>query len=368
MPRIDIVKRSPVSDSFRTAAVQGRFDIERRPQTEFKLSLDAPLDEHDWKLGLITGASGSGKSTVATNLWDNVTTQGIEPWAPTDAIVDGFDKNLGLDTIIGVLSSVGFSTVPAWLRPYGHLSTGQQFRADLARALARLNPDTPIVFDEFTSTIDRTVAKACSVAVSKTVRRSSGQFVAVTCHRDVLDWLQPDWVIDTDTNSFSWRSVQPRPEIQLSIESGPRSAWKLFHEHHYLTSDLSPSCRVFLVWATIDNETNLVGFFSILPSKGHKGQWRDHRVVVLPDYQGLGIGSAMYRAIGDALWDKERKRLRSVTSAPALNRHRTRHPDQWALKRAPSQVARAGTTARLKQTSTGRMTSSWLYIPAALRR
>jgi hypothetical protein len=40
--------------------------------------------------------------------------------------------------------------------------------------------------------------------ISKNVRRHPGkQFVAVTCHSDVVDWLEPDWMFCTDTMEFT---------------------------------------------------------------------------------------------------------------------------------------------------------------------
>jgi hypothetical protein len=38
--------------------------------------------------------------------------------------------------------------------------------------------------------------------MQKAIRKSNKQFIAVTCHNDVEDWLLPDWVFDTDTMTF----------------------------------------------------------------------------------------------------------------------------------------------------------------------
>jgi hypothetical protein len=68
-----------------------------------------------------------------------------------------------------------------------------------------------IVFDEFTSVVDREIAKVSAYAISKAVRRSKKQFVAVTCHYDVVDWLEPDWVFCTHTMEFSRKKESSRP-------------------------------------------------------------------------------------------------------------------------------------------------------------
>ncbi|RUS65330.1 ABC transporter ATP-binding protein, partial [Pseudorhodobacter sp. E13] len=97
------------------------------------------------------------------------------------------------DQVTGALAAVGLGSVPSWLRPFTHLSNGEQFRAGLARLLCE-RPALTVV-DEFTSTIDRRVARIGAGAFAKAWRRGSGQFVGVTCHEDVTEWLQPDWVI-----------------------------------------------------------------------------------------------------------------------------------------------------------------------------
>ena len=68
-----------------------------------------------------------------------------------------------------------------------------------------------IVFDEFTSVVDREIAKVSTFDIGKAVRRSAKKFIAVTCHYDVVDWLDPDWVFCTDTMEFSRKKELGRP-------------------------------------------------------------------------------------------------------------------------------------------------------------
>lgn len=371
-----VIKRStPITPTFRTAKVQGLYDIPTKESDELQLTVDLPIEDKPWQIGVITGASGSGKTTIASELFaDSYRTSGEYAWG-SGSIVDAFKKDMTPQQITSVLTSVGLSSAPAWLRPYGVLSTGQQFRADLARALSEVE-DGPIVFDEFTSTVDRTVAAAVSVSVAKAVRRGDGQFVAVTCHRDVVEWLEPDWVYDTDSSRFIWGSVQPRPQISLVVREGAREAWPLFRNHHYLTASLSPAARVWLTYVRLgdSDEERLAGFFSILPVAGHKGWWRFHRSVVLPDFQGMGIGTASQEAICESLWVNEKKRMRSTTSSPALVEHRRRSP-KWALASAPRMNAVTGKTSTVNTgeggsrmvTSAGRLTTNWVYLPEEVR-
>jgi hypothetical protein len=110
------------------------------------------------------GPSGSGKSSVAGDLFGEAVV-GAYGWPSDRSVVDGFPAGMGVKEITALLSSVRFSSPPAWLRPFGCLSTSEQFRATLARALGDDRRLT--VFDEFTSVVDRTVAQVGSAAVAK---------------------------------------------------------------------------------------------------------------------------------------------------------------------------------------------------------
>lgn len=144
-----------------------------------------------FKLGVIVGSSGSGKSTLLKHFGNEE--QPI--WGPNKAVISHFDNS---DDGINKLSSVGFNSIPSWYKPYEVLSNGEKFRADLARKLK-----SNAVIDEYTSVVDRTVAKAASVALSKYIKKSNIQNVVLSsCHYDILDWLEPDWVLNTDTGEL----------------------------------------------------------------------------------------------------------------------------------------------------------------------
>lgn len=144
-----------------------------------------------FKLGVIVGSSGSGKSTLLKQF-------GIEEqpqWDLNKSIISHFNSP---DDGINKLSSVGFNTIPSWYKSYGVLSNGEKFRADLARKIK-----SNAVIDEYTSVVDRTVAKAASVALSRYIKNNEIENVVLsTCHHDIVDWLEPDWVINTDTGEF----------------------------------------------------------------------------------------------------------------------------------------------------------------------
>src|SRR5262245_23570063 len=219
--RAHVCVESAVVESPRVQQLRGLFDLPAERTSRLEWSVDLPLEGRDWQIGLVTGPSGCGKSTIARRLWpEEVARSAGLGWPAERAVLDAFPPGLGIQDITALLSSVGFSSPPAWLRPFQALSTGQRFRVELARllaeALAAPEGQRPlIVCDEYTSVVDRTVAQVGSAAVARAVRRHGLRFVAVTCHEDVLDWLQPDWVYRPAEGSFAWRRLQRRPPIQL---------------------------------------------------------------------------------------------------------------------------------------------------------
>ena len=157
-----------------------------------------PIETEPWQIGVICGRSATGKTTIAKKLFPQEFVNGFTYSAP--CVLDDFPEDLTVAEITATLCSVGFASPPDWLKPYACLSQGEKMRVDIGRAL--LLKQSRIVFDEFTSVIDREVARMACIAISKGVRKSGKQLIVVTCHRDVIDWLEPDWVLDTDNMVF----------------------------------------------------------------------------------------------------------------------------------------------------------------------
>lgn len=191
MPSFKILKESRIDNTFRTQFVRDMFDFQSN-KVDHICEGNIKLPKI-WNIGVICGRSGTGKSTIAKEVF------GIThlPKYSKKSVIDDFDKKHTITHILQTLNIVGFNTPKSWLKPYNVLSTGERMRVDLANAL--LSKSVPIVFDEFTSVVDRTVAKTASLCVQKAIRKLNKKFIAVTCHRDVLNYLQPDWVFDTDS-------------------------------------------------------------------------------------------------------------------------------------------------------------------------
>ena len=310
--RLNITRETPILRTGRALQLEGLFDVPPAERSAVAWNVDLPVEGDDWRIGLIVGASGSGKSTLAREAFPDAMIDGYE-WPADRAVVDGFPSELGIKDITAALSSVGFSSPPAWLRPFRCLSNGEQFRATLARALC--DPRPLVVVDEFTSVVDRTVAQVGSAAVAKAVRRTAGKkFVAVTCHDDVEARLCPDWVVRMPTGEFARRSLR-RPPIQLEVCRVGREAWDSFKRHHYLDTSLAPVAKCFAAFW----RGRPVAFASCLHNVGRNSFWREHRTVCLPDFQGVGIGNALSEFVAGVM-RATGKRFGSTTSNLAMIR------------------------------------------------
>lgn len=357
--QVRVVRTSEVVQTARVKQLAGMFDLPPTAKQGLDITVDLPIDEKDWNIGLIVGPSGCGKSSVARQVFGDRVVQGFE-WPADKSLLDGFPKAMKVAEITTLLSSVGFSSPPNWLVPYHVLSMGQQFRVTLARCLAEM-PDLAVV-DEFTSVVDRQVAKIGSAAVASAVRKSGKRLVAVACHYDIEEWLQPDWKLDLETRHFAWRSLRRRPPIQVSVERADKSIWGVFARYHYLSADLHPAAQCFV--AKIDGRP-AVFVAAIFNPHFAGGWWREHRTVCLPDYQGVGLGNRVSEAIAAAFVCNGHA-YRSTTSNPAMIAHRYRSK-LWRMIRAPGLISRPGRTSTIAATkaATNRNTCGFAYVGPA---
>lgn len=215
-------------NNYRSARVKSLFNAERGNVFQFTANL--PVEDLDWQIGLIVGPSGSGKTSIGKQLFGGGKIIDLYDGWPEDLpIVEAICPDGDFNTVTGYLAHVGLGDVPSWLRPFKALSNGQQFRAGLARLMADA-PDE-IIVDEFTSVIDRQIAKIGAMAFSKGWRRNQGKrVVLLTPHYDVIDWLRPDWAFDTGTGSFKKKA---------NLEQGHASNWKFGRSTNLTGSILS---------------------------------------------------------------------------------------------------------------------------------
>lgn len=368
MPRAVIVRESNIERTARVMQMEGIFDVPPSQRSAEQWEVDLSLPD-EWNVGLIVGPSGSGKTTIARELFGEQMITGWD-WSANRSILDDFPKSMGIKEIVDLLSSVGFSSPPSWVRPFGVLSNGEQFRVNLARTLAEM--PALAVIDEFTSVVDRTVAQIGSAAVQKTVRRRDQKLIAVSCHYDIIDWLEPDWVYQPHTGEYyTGRYLHQRPRIELEVKRVHSSAWQLFRKHHYLDTKLNEASVCFVAfWKGVP-----VAFTAVLhfPHPKRKRTKREHRTVCLPDYQGVGIGNALSKYIG-AMCRGLGYSWISQTSHPAMIRSRASSLD-WRMIASPNRdtqtMGKAFTGSDKSNKTAGpatRLRASFEYIGPALPR
>lgn len=275
----------------------------------------------EYNIGVIYGSSGSGKSTLLKRF-------GVEEkivWEDGKTIMSHFKNPKQATKRFG---AVGLNSVPTWCKPYNVLSTGEKFRADLSRRIKN-----NAVIDEYTSVVNRSVAISASLALNRYVRKKDIKNIVIsTCHEDVIEWLEPDWTFNTDTGELKIGRYLRQSKIELRIYKCKHGEWEMFKNHHYLSAELNKCCTCFICeWNGIK-----VAFNASIPLPGripplYKGdtrnKYRESRTVVLPDYQGIGIGMAFSNAIGE-YWLEQGYRYFSKTAHIKMGEYRQKS-DLW---------------------------------------
>ena len=326
--RIEVHNSVEDFNSYRAARVKSLFNAESG--CNFDLAIENVDLTGDWNIGVIVGASGTGKTSIGKMIFgENKIADLSQGWSNDRPIIDDIAPNGDFNTVTGLLASVGLGDVPAWLRPYRVLSNGEQFRAGLARVICERPSE--IVIDEFTSVIDRQIAKIGAQAFQKAWRRENpqGKVILLTPHYDILDWVSPDWVIDTSNKTFERGYLRRRPEINLEIRKVNGSYWRYFKPHYYLDLPMPIAAEYFI--GTVNGE--LACHLAVCPWFHLKG-YRATRLVTMPEWQGAGVGTrflnaiAQYHAEGNG---RKNKKLPTYfhTSHPQLCAA-LRRSDKWA--------------------------------------
>jgi len=353
MPSSKFVISSKVGESFRINKVKGMFDCQfNEIKKEFDVNI--PIENEKWNVGLIVGASGTGKTTIAKKVFKDFNLFNGFEWN-ADSILDDFPEDLSAKQITEILCKVGFASPPDWLKPFSVLSNGQKMRVELARLI--LESDKPFIYDEFTSVVDRQVACIGSAAIQKFIRKMNKQFIAVSCHYDVEEWLEPDWIYDVNKMEF-FRGSLRRPEIKVEVRKAKQSEWKQFMEFHYLSHAHNNAAHKYI--AEINGEP--VAWCSVLhfPHPHVKNMKRIHRVVVKPDYQGIGVEAKLISEISKR-YKKDGYRISIVTSSPSFINGLSKSKN-WVMTRKPSRLKKTAKTGALAgTTSDERLTASFQF-------
>lgn len=315
---MEIKLKSKILNDKYTEYVYEAFDIQNKEETEVSVNFSLGEAKNiDWNIGVIFGSSGSGKTTILKKL-GGLSKSSFDQDKP---LISNFDWLEPKDATL-LLTSIGLSSVPTWLRPFRLLSNGEQYRAELAYKVGKAKDGDVILVDEYTSVVDRDVAKAMSFALQKYIRKQGKKIVLASCHYDIMEWLMPDWTCSPQKGGALERGDclwQSRPKIELQVSRVEYGAWNFFKKHHYLTEDLSRSFGL-LLFEWNDKPVGICVYKS-QPTGAVPNGYGLSRTVVLPDFQGMGIGSKISE-FTSAILVNEGKRVFTKTVNPALGEYR----------------------------------------------
>ncbi|UHG93625.1 GNAT family N-acetyltransferase [Spirosoma oryzicola] len=137
-----------------------------------------------------------------------------------------------------------------------------------------------------------------------------------------------------------------------------RELWKAFSKHHYLAHTFNASAWVYV--ATVNGQ--LAGFLAVLnfPHPKVKNAIRLHRTVVLPAFQGIGLGNVLTSHVVK-MYHRNGTKIFTTTTHPARIKQLSKSPD-WTCTHK-GRVSPAGKNGTMKRHSESRITTSWRYAP-----
>lgn len=186
-----------VNDKY-TEYLYKHYDIQTKDYTSTDIPLISQgdwdkMNEDNWNILLICGKSGSGKSTLLKEIGEIPTLE----YDYTKAVISQFPK-LTEEEACDLLCGVGLSSVPTWLRKPQELSNGERARLDLCMSLYCARDSGIALIDEFSSVVNRDVAKSMSYALQRYVRQKKLKVVICSCHFDIIEWLTPDYIFNLE--------------------------------------------------------------------------------------------------------------------------------------------------------------------------
>lgn len=318
-------------------------DIDKKLTHNIKIKADI---DTPYNVGLIIGASGSGKTTLAKHIWGADCFDSL--LQPDRAVISQFDDSYSYDERVAFLIGVGLASPTCWIAPAKTLSNGQQARAECALQMARVDGKFTVI-DEWTSVVDRTVAKAMSHSIQKHARKTNKTIALLSCHYDVLEWLNPDWVIDcnlqeyTDRRDLCQRFTRSEQLVFGIRQLTDSKSWHVFSKYHYLTDKMPPGKTYMFGLFHDDVQVGFIAFSNYVMWKTeHKEQGKPmvlhaNRIVVHPDYCGFGLGSKMTDICADYLQNQMgfdvQIKLSSASMAVSLKRN-----PRWELREVKRNV------------------------------
>lgn len=352
MQTYNVILKSDVSKTFRCQRAADSLDIDSEKKSVHELTVEVDLLS-SYNVGLIVGASGSGKTTLAKQIFGDDCFESL--LKPDVSILDQMNADLSYDECANILSGVGLTSVPCWIRPVYTLSNGQKARAECALQMTNhKNPEGTSVIDEWTSVVDRTVGKVMSHCIAKYARKSNRRIVLCACHYDIIEWLDPDWIIDCNKQIFIDRrslSIENRKRIEqltFEIKEIDKTSWKYFSKYHYLSNKIPGGLNFFFGLFHNNEQIGFQCFSNYTPKRANKKTiLHSNRTVIHPDYAGFGLGIRLINETSKLMAERKYRIMAKFSSTP-IYKSMNKNPN-WKLLKIRRQIGKMLSGCNMKR-------------------
>ena len=148
-------------------------------------------------------------------------------------------------------------------------------------------------------------------------------------HREAIDQADP-----LDAEHFLHQALldahivgHGEMRVAAAVEGWRRATmWQAFRQYHYLNSKIASACRCYV--AVYQGKP--VAFIAVMHIKMLVNYYRVSRLVVLPDYQGIGVGKKLLNFVAELYTSQVNLPFYLVTSNPQLVRGNL---GNWRVKR-----------------------------------
>jgi ABC-type iron transport system FetAB ATPase subunit/GNAT superfamily N-acetyltransferase len=276
---------------------------------------------------LVSGPSGTGKTRLLSAIARRSAHARFVhhvPFPGDVAVVDAIAPARPIAEALALLTSCGLGEPMLWIRRFDELSTGEQFRAVLARAIsAARRPGGPAVLlcDEFGTALHRRLAQALAFNIRKLATRERLCLVVATSRDHLERDLAPDTTVrlggETPIIEHAGKASAPAAASvasRLRIHQGTLSDYDRFAAMHYRQRcRVGFIDRVYVCREGLDGEPLGVIIYGHpalelrLRNEVTRGRYSHHadrlnrevrvlkRLVIHPDLRGCGIGHWLIR-------------------------------------------------------------------------
>jgi GNAT superfamily N-acetyltransferase len=136
--------------------------------------------------------------------------------------------------------------------------------------------------------------------------------------------------------------------------------WQMFRHYHYLNGSLPPAARCYM--AVYRGKP--IAFVAVVHVHMRTRYYRVSRLVVLPDYQGIGVGKRLLNFVAELYTSQTKMPFYIVTSNPQIIRGNLKN---WRITRY-GHASKGGEDTKMnnqirRSLSRKRITATLQYIP-----